>query len=103
MGNRTELLILFTIWAVLSILLCVCAKNRYEEGRNLTWAILCALLYVMTGAVYEARDMVKIYSAIFAAILFGGSRLIPLIIVILLAVHIWVLLIGPIKKPADPD
>lgn len=101
MDNRTRLIIMCVICAGIFLLLSKCAQNRDVDGINVVWGFLCAILYIMTGAVYKPWDVVKIYSASAAAILLGGSRLIPVIIAVMLAVHFWILIIGPVKKPAD--
>lgn len=78
------------------------ATSRKLNGAcDIFWGLLCTVLYLATGAVYRPLSVFMIYAMTAFAILFGGSRLIPLILFIMLTVHLWVLVIGPVEKPED--
>lgn len=93
----TSFLILIGIFWLLSI----SAGQSKSRVLSIFWGFLNAILYIATGAIYKPWDTVKIYTAITCAVLFGGSRTIPLMIFIMLLVHLWVLMIGNAKKPVD--
>lgn len=93
----TAFLVLIGIFWLLSI----SARQSKSMALSIFWGLLNAILYIATGAIYKPWDVVKIYTAITCAVLFGGSRTIPLMIFIMLLVHLWVLLIGHAKKPVD--
>lgn len=77
------------------------AKSQGNVILSIFWGILNAVLYIATGAMYKEWDVVKIYTAITCAIVFGGSRLIPFMIGVMLLVHLWVLVIGNARKITD--
>lgn len=101
MSQNIFLIILYISATALCLLISHWATVKERTGQSFMLGILCAILYILTGAVYRPRDVVRLYSSTIAMILLGGTRMIPVIVILMLSIRIWTLFLGPISKPSD--